>query len=214
MHSKYPLLVRAAVVTVIIAGVLGALSVLVEGIGIVSGKIFAICFSLILFGITATISMVVTRKPLYKGLGIAGALISGLAFLLFGVVILGEIEEEWLLKLGFVLFILSIALAHISLLHYFNLQNKYAFYARITATVAIAIFSLLLIMRVFEPIISISFIYNESTLKMLIASFIIDLAATLLVPLCNRLKVNKPVEYNIPEEVSAPKTENEVSGQE
>jgi hypothetical protein len=80
-------------------------------------------------------------------------------------------RDEGLLKLGFALFILSIALAHISLLHYFNLQNKYAFYARITASIAISLFSLLLIMRIFEPFMGVSsLVYNQSTLKMLGAS--------------------------------------------
>lgn len=210
MHSKNQQLVKVSVITVIIAGALGALSVLVEGIGMVSGKIFGICLSLIIFGITATISLVITRKPEYKGLGIAGASISGLAFLLFVVVIIGEIADEGLLKLGFVLFILSIALAHISLLHYFNLQNKYAFYARITASIAISLFSLLLIMRIFEPFMGVSsLIYNQSTIKMIFASLMIDLAATLLVPLCNRLKVDNPVKFSFTEKEAETKTENE-----
>ncbi len=197
MHSKNPQLVKASVALVIIAGALGALSIMVEGIGVVSGKIFLICLSLIIFGITAMISLVVTRKPAYKTLGMAGAIASGLGFLLVFVVILAEVGDEGIFKLGFVLFILSIALAHISLLHYFNLQNKYAMYARMTATVAISLFSIFIIMRIFEPFAGISsLLYSQSTLKMLVASFIIDLAATLLVPLCNRLKVEKPVEFS------------------
>ena len=212
MHSKNSQLLRAAIVTVIIAGIFGALSVLAEGIGILSGKIFAICLSLIIFGITATISMVVTRKPEYINLGRAGMLVSATAFLLVLTIILGEVINETLLKITFAFFISSIALAHISLLHYFNLQNKYAFYARIVATIAISIFSLILIMRVFEPFMGVSsLIYNQSTLKMLIASFIIDLAATLLVPLCNRLMVDKPVEFSFTEEQPVQPKENEIS---
>lgn len=64
------------------------------------------------------------------------------------IVILTEVADTGIFQLGFCLMIASIALAHICLLHHFNLQNKYALYARMTATSAIAIFSLILIVKV------------------------------------------------------------------
>jgi hypothetical protein len=187
--------IKASVIIVIIAGLIGALSVMSGGIGLENAKMISISLALIIYGITATICMVVTRKPAYKSLGTAGMIVSGIAFLLAFIMIVGTIENEELLKIGFVFFIASVALAHICLLHYFNLQNKYALYARYTATAAIALFSLLIIIRIFEPILSLtSLVYNQSVIKIILASLIVDLAATLLVPLCNRLKVNPPAE--------------------
>ncbi len=189
MNPQHPQWIRTSVVIVIIAGLFGAFSVISEGIGLTSGKIFALSFSLIFFGITAAIPMVITRKPECRALGMAGMAVSGVAFLLVALLILGEIGNEVLLKFTFSLFIASIALAHISLLYYFNLRNKYAHYARTSATVFITLFSFLLIVRIFEPFPGLNALaYNQSTLKMLVASLVLDLAATLLVPLCNRLQ--------------------------
>jgi hypothetical protein len=158
--------IKVAVIVVIIAGLLGALAVLSSGIMLANGKMIAVCLLLIIYGITATICMVVTSKPAYKTMGIAGMFVSGVAFLLAFVTIIGEIGNEYLLKAAFVFFIASVGLAHICLLHHFNLQNKYALYARMTATAAIAIFSFLFIIRIFEPFISLnSLIYNQSVLK-------------------------------------------------
>ena len=208
MNQNNQQLIKASVVIVIVAGLLGAITVLTEGIGIAGGKLFAISLSLIIFGIMATISMVVTRKPEYKALGTAGIFVSGLAFILFAVLIIGEISEPILLKLSFSSLIASFALGHICLLHYFTLQNKYATYARMTATLAITIFSLFLIIQIFEPFPSLyNFAYDQSTLKVIVAALIVDLAATLLVPLCNRLKKDEPAELTFTKEEPGVKDE-------
>jgi hypothetical protein len=195
MNQNNQQLIKIAVIVVIIAGLLGALSVIASDIGVASMKLFALSLILIVFGITATICMVVTRKPEYKTLGMAGMVVSASGFFISAIVILAEISDSGILQLAFSLFIAAIALAHICLLHHFNLQNKYAYYARMTATIAIALFSLILITRIFEPIPS---LYNiggtQSILKILVAALMVDLAATLLVPLCNRLEVHEPAE--------------------
>jgi len=203
MNQNNQQLIKVSVIIVIIAGVLGALSILAGGIGAANAKLFSISLNLIFFGITATISMIVTRKPEYKALGMAGMIVSAITFLLFFMMILTETGGVGFLQLTFCLMISSIALAHIGLLHYFNLQNKYALYARMTATVAISIFSLLLIIKIFEPFPSIYRLgYDQSALKLLVAALIVDLAATLLVPLCNQLKVEEPVELTFSSEES------------
>lgn len=208
MNQNNQGLIKASVIVVIIAGILGALSVMTEGIGLASGKMFSICLSLIIFGITGAICMVVAEKPAYKTLGTSGMVVSAVGFLLISVMILGATGSEGLLKLAFALLISSIALAHICLLHHFTLQNKYAGYARITATIAIAVFALMIIIRVFEPITSFyALAYNQSTLKIIVASLIIDLAATLLVPLCNRLEADEPVELELTQ--APPPAQNE-----
>ena len=195
MKQNNQQLIKASIITVIIAGVLGALSMLAGGIGAASAKLFSISLSLIFFGITATISMIVTRKPEYKGLGTAGIIVSAVAFLLIFIIIVAEIGEQVFFQFAFCFFIASIALAHICLLHYFNLQNKYALYARMTATAAISIFSLSLIVKFFEPFSSLySLGYNQEVLKLLFAALIVDLGATLLVPLSNQLKTQEPVD--------------------
>ena len=193
MNQNNQQFIKVSVIVAIIAGLLGALAVLSSGIGLENAKMISISLVLIIYGITATVCMVVTGKPAFKTLGTAGMIVSGIAFLLALIMIVGEIGNEELLKLGFASFIASVGLAHICLLHHFNLQNKYALYARMTATAAIAIFSFLIIIRIFEPFISLNALaYNQSILKIILASLIVDLAATLLVPLCNRLKINEP----------------------
>jgi hypothetical protein len=205
MDQNNQQLIKASVVTVIIAGALGTVTVFAGSIGAGSAKIFALSFSLILFGITATTCMVVTRKPELKMAGNAGMAVSALGFLLTLIIVIAEIVDQVVLKLALVSLILAIGLAHICLLHHFTLQNKYALYARITATIAISVFTFCLILQVFGPIPGwYSLLYNQSTLKLLVAAFIIDLAATLLVPLCNRLRVDEPVELELTPDPPAP----------
>jgi|CXWL01.1.fsa_nt_gi hypothetical protein len=195
MNQNNQQLIKASVVIVIIAGLLGALSVLGGNIGAATAKIFSVSFILIFFGITASICMAVTRKSEYKILGTAGMVVSGAAFLLFFIMILGETGGEGLLKLAFTLVIAAFALAHICFLHYITVQNKYASYARIIATISITLFSFFLIIQIFEPLPNLyMLVSNQSSLKVISALLIFDLAATLLVPLCNRLKTESPVE--------------------
>jgi hypothetical protein len=199
--------IKGIIIAVIIAAAIGVLTVLGgdsigRGGAEITGKLFLASFSLIFFGITATISMVVSAKPPYKNLGNAGAIVSVAAFVLVLILIFAGVGNDLTIpKFAFSLFIASIALAHICLLHHFNLQNKYAHTARITATIFISIFSVIIIVNVFGAGESLLTLMNgQSILKMGIGSLIIDLAATLLVPLCNRLKVEEPVKLSFPDE--------------
>ncbi len=194
--------IKLMVIAVIVAGILGALTVMaIENFGNTGIKIFAICLVLIVCGIMATVSLVVGERAEYKTLGAAGMIVSALVFLLTLIVIIGEIENVGFLKFVFSLFILSVGLSHISLLHYFSIQNKYARYARMTATVAISLFSILLITRIFGtfgPYYE-SLMYSQATYKISLVAFLFDLAATLLVPLCNRLDIPEKIEIDFDE---------------
>jgi hypothetical protein len=210
-HNQQPIKVSVAIT--IIAGVLGALSALGGSIDPSTAKIFSISMMLILFGITGTISWVVTNKPEYKTLGIAGMAASLGAFLLFFIMILSETGGDILIKLAFTLSITAIALAHICLLYHITIQNKYAAYARIAATTAIALFSFFIIIQIFQPLPDLYMMAsNQSTIKTISALLLVDLAATLLVPLCNRLKIESPVEelQFTPEEPPASETQTPV----
>ena len=207
MNEHNQSFIKGAIVTVIIAAAIGALTVLAgdsagRGADQFTGKLFLISFSFIFFGITAAISMVVTSKPAYKNLGSAGMIVSAAAFFLVVLLIFTGVGSDiTIAKLAFALFIASIALAHICLLHHFNLQNKYAHTARVTATIFISIFALVIIVNVFgagEGFLSL--MNSQGIMKMGVASLIVDLAATLLVPLCNRLKAEEPVKLTFTEE--------------
>ena len=158
MNPNNQQFIKGAIITLIIAAAIAVLTVLAgdsigRGAGEFTGKLFLACFSLIFFGITTAISMVVTEKPQYKILGNAGMVVSAVAFLLILILIFAGVRSEsdlTIAKLAFALFIASIALAHICLLHHFNLQNKYAHFARITATIFISLFSLIIIVNIFE----------------------------------------------------------------
>ena len=208
--------IKGMIIAVIIAAVIGALTVMAgdslgRGGGEITGKLFLASFSLIFFGITATISMVVSAKPQYKTLGNAGLGVSVVAFfLILFVIFIGIGNDLTIVKFAFSLFIASIALAHICLLHHFNLQNKYAHTARITATVFISLFSMVIIINVMGAGDGLMSLMNgQSIIKMGTASLIIDLAATLLVPLCNRLKVEEPVKLSFSDQHPIPSKEEQ-----
>ena len=209
-----PQTIKVLVIAVIIAGLFGAITVLASaGMGMEGAKAFAISMCFIFYGLLSAAPMVLAEKPEYKTLGIASMVVSTLAFILTVAAILAEITDAGLLKFIVSLFILSLGLAHICLLHHFNLQNKYAQYARMTATIAITLFTFLIIIRVFDSfMVYDSFLYNQSTYKITIVAFIIDLTATLLVPLCNRLQVTEKVEMNFEEAPPADQPEKQDPG--
>lgn len=188
--KQNPQFIKAAVIAVIIAGAIGALLVMGGGSFDIGGaKAFGICLLFIIFGITAAICMVTAEKATHRMLGNAGMITSGAGFLVAAISILGEIRDQSLVQIGGALLIASIALAHICLLYHFTLQNKYAHYARTAAVTAIGLFAFLFIIRIFEPMMDIySLAGSQSSIRLLIAALMIDLAATLLVPLCNRLE--------------------------
>lgn len=219
MNQNNQQLIKAAIVTVIIAAAIGVITVLGgdslgRGGGEITGKLFLASFSLIFFGITATISMVVTAKPQYKILGNAGMIVSVVAFFLVLILIFTGIDNDLTIpKFAFALFIASIALAHICLLHHFNLQNKYAYTARIAASIFISLFSMVIIVNILGAVEGLQALMNgQSILKMGIACLVIDLAATVLVPLCNRLKVNEPAEQLTITSEPPPVQEEQASG--
>jgi hypothetical protein len=204
--------IRGAIIAVIVAAGISILTLLAgESLGNFGGKIFLICFSFIFFGITAAISLIIGSNSMYKNLGNAGAIVSGLGFLFVAILVLGEMSDTAMVQLTATTFIASIALAHISLLHHFKMQNKYAIQARIMATIFISLFSLILIAKIFEPLEGIQYIlYNQSMAKIVISALVADLAATLLVPLCNRLEVkDETTELSFSNETEPPAKENE-----
>jgi len=188
--------IKTFIAIVILAGVLGILSILAGSISEITGKLFMICYSLIVFGLLAAPCMVVAEKPQYKGLGAAGMITASLGFLFTLICILAGIGQEDMLRFILILFVASFALAQMSFLFHINIQNKYAGYARITATVAIAIFSFVIITQSFQSLPSFYMMgANQEVLKIVGGSFIASLAATLLVPLCNRLHIEEPVAH-------------------
>jgi hypothetical protein len=199
--SNNPQFIRGAIITVIIAGAIGALTVLAGdtfgvATGDFTGKLFLTSFSLIFFGITGAICMVVTEKPEYKGLGNAGMIVSAIGFFFTLILIFAGVKDSdgdaTVPKLAISLFLASIALAHISLLFHFNLRNKHAHNARMTAAIFISIFTFALIILVFSGRGLFSGITDAETMaKIIMVSLVIDLAATVLVPLCNRLPADE-----------------------
>ena len=190
MNTHNQSTIKAAIIIILIAGIFGALSVFAGGLDPSTAKIGSVCFLLLIFGITATTGIVVTGNPALKTLGNAAIICSAAGFLLFSIMILAETGDVELLKFAVCLLIASLGLGHICFLYHINPQNKYAYNARIGATIAVSLFTLIALVQVFQPLPSIYMMaYNPSTLKMLTALLILELAATLLVPLCNRLIV-------------------------
>ena len=179
-----------------------------------NAKLLMIAFSFIFFGITGSICWATARKSEHSILGNAGMIISAVAFLYSTILILGEVESTSMLKMAFCFFIASFALAHISFLFYVNVKNKYASIARIVATLFISFFSLLIISKMFESD-SNFFLMGLSAgidyMRLVFTSLILDLAATLLVPLCNQLDVNAaPMEFEIDSEQQPPSNDHTI----
>lgn len=220
--SRNPQFIRGSIIVLLIAGIIGVLTVLAgDSFGVATGdftgKLFLTCFSLIFFSITAVICMVVTEKPEYKNLGNAGLIVSAIAFFITLILIFGGVgEDPSIAKFAFSLFLASIALAHISLLHYFNIRNRHAHNARMTATIFISIFTGVIIILLFSSRGLFDSLGDAQTMsKIILGSLVADLAATAMVPLCNRLPAdeqpalsfdneNKPAE---PEQQQLPLTE-------
>jgi hypothetical protein len=218
MNTNNQQFIKAAIITVIIAGAIGALTVLAGDSAGRNGaeitvKLFLASLSLIFFGITATISMVVAEKPQFKILGNAGMIVSAISFLLVLILIFAGVNNEndlTIVKFAFAFFIASIGLAHICLLQHFNPKNKYANYARITATIFISVFSLVIIVTVIGSGNALQYFGDDkSTMKLGLSSLVIDLAATLLLPLCNRLHVEEPVKFSFSDDQPKPLQEEQ-----
>src|SRR6187200_2955153 len=125
-----PQTIKVLVIAVITAGLFGVITVLIsDGMGIEGAKAFAISLCFIIYGLFSAAPMVLAEKPESKTLGTGSMLVSTLAFILTVAAILAEITDVGFLKFIASLFILSLGLAHICLLHHFNMQNKYARYA-------------------------------------------------------------------------------------
>jgi len=114
---------------------------------------------------------------------------------LTSILLIGGIGDEGMLKFIGIISLSSFALAYVCFLHHINVQNKYAVASRMTATIAISLFTFVVTTQLFQPLVNIyMLVANETMLKLLFASFFIALVATLLVPLCNRLQVAEPVQ--------------------
>jgi hypothetical protein len=214
--SNNPQFIRGAIISVLIAGIIGVITVLAGdslgmGTGDFTGKLFLVSFSFIFFGITAAISMVVTEKAQYKNLGNAGMIVSAISFFVVLILIFAGIGEDvTVAKLAFSLFIASIALAHICLLHHFNLRNRHAHNARMTATVFISVFALVIIINIFGSGDGFGMLAGaQSVMKLGMGSLVADLAATLLVPLCNRLPADEQPTLSFDNDIKPAETQPE-----
>lgn len=207
MKSKHQHLFKALIIIAIITAIVAILALLsfserTFNFGVL--KLFGLCLSLLAFGLTATVSMVISEKQDYKLLGIAGVIVSAIGFLFFALIIITGIQNQTQSRIASILSISTLSITHISLLHLINPQNRFAQYARNTATIAICLFSLLWINQIFQsfPFLFIPGVGGDLTqVKLLMAAFVVCLTATLLVPLCNRLNIKEPNnEVFIPQE--------------
>ena len=178
--------------------IIGILVIGVAGTAIILGgelyrdlnaKILYITYSVLIYGITASVCWAVTRKNKYRGLGTTGIIVSVLAALLNVALAISETGTQDVLQIAFTFFIVAISMAHICFLFYITIQNKYAEAARTVAVIFISIFSLLAIIKIFNSSNSLYLAEGmETYARLLMVALTINLTATLLVPLCNRLR--------------------------
>jgi hypothetical protein len=206
MNSTAQSFLKILIAIVILAGATATIMVMVADEPSAGGsKILSIAMSLIFFGITGSICWAAARKPQHNILGNAGMIVSAVAFLYTTMLVLGEVDSTAMLRVAFCFFIASIALAHISFLFYINARNKYASIVRVLATLFITFFSLLIITKIFEVDDGLFFMrgFDLTYIRLVFSSLILDLTATLLVPLCNQLDIETPtVELEIGNEPS------------
>jgi len=206
------------IILVIVMAAIGTLVTLGGGISLGSSKAIAIIILFLVYNITGCICWVTSKRPEYNVLGIIGAVASGLGFVVaFMLIIMGSSSmsgAEGLFKMAFGIFIISIAFAHICLMYYFHVQNKYAHTARTVAVIFISIFSMLFMIKIFSSFEAIMYspMPEITYARILGAALILDLAATSLVPLCNRLSEPPVFEdiYNAPPVIESQPPEHTV----
>ncbi len=212
--SKNVQFIKGFSIAIIVAGILSALLIISgdtfsfasDGI---TARLFLICLSFILFSLTFVAGLVVAEKPPYKTLGNAAMIVSGVAFLLIVILIFTGVDDNLgIIKLAIILFIVAFALAHLSVLYHFNLNNKNAIMARTLAMVFLSIYTFISIINVLNSGSGFPGLFggDQTTLKLGLASTILSYAATALVPLFNRFPKEATPISNV-EEIK-PVTEN------
>ncbi|HEX2627511.1 MAG TPA: hypothetical protein VHM26_00815 [Chitinophagaceae bacterium] len=210
MNQNNQPLVKVLITLTILAAITASLLIYTSDTGAgdnpFAGKLFSICYAFLSYGVLGAVCWAATRKREYKILGSAGMVISLLAFVFITVLILDENKSESTVKFALALMVGSLGMAQICFLFYLTAQNKYTNAARMVATIAISIYSLLIISRIFSGFED--FFYMGVTwknyIKAIISLFVIGLAGCLLVPLCNQLE--KPQELELETKVDPPPT--------
>lgn len=193
--SKNTQFIKGFSIAIIIAGVFAALLIISGDIfsfasGDFTAKLFLICLSFILFSISFVAGLVVAEKPAYKSLGNAAMIVSAIAFLIIIVLIFTGVQDNLsIFKLALILFLLALALGHLSVLYHFNLNNKYAEMSRTLAMIFLSIYTFISIINILNTSRDFPGFLggDQMTIKLGLAASILSYAATALIPLLNRI---------------------------
>jgi hypothetical protein len=156
-------------------------------------KFMLICFTGLFYGIFGALCYSIFNKENFKPLSLAGVLICLCGFLFTTIVIIAESQGKSMFKVLSTFFILSIALAQISMLYKINIINKYAAISRVIAIAAISVFTLIIIVFIFG-LENVDFYdlsrgrgFTESLGRGISAILSLDFAFTAATPLLNKI---------------------------
>lgn len=169
-------------------------------------KIFYIASTALFFAILGALSFSLFQKRNHQQLSLVAIIITVIGFTSSSIAILAETESKVFVKCILSFTVLSIALAQICMLYKINIINSYAAMSRIIAVATISIFSLIMIVLIFQGFDDIPNVFmrgsgiNESVGRAYIAILSLDLAFTAATPILNKLEKGRYEMENIEED--------------
>lgn len=180
-YKKYFL--KTLIITLSISAFIGIITFLIGNFGDREIKLLLTTLSIGAFSLTGLCSSVIVYKQGLKTFSIIGMIVSALAFFTTAVMIWGGYDFEVPWKLMFIFIVLSVSIAHVSLLLKMTPKNKTIKNILIGTVIFIALVALMLI----KSIIS-NFTENEFYFRLLGVCSILDVLGTILLPILNRNK--------------------------
>jgi hypothetical protein len=205
--EKNQSLLKIAILFLVFAGVsLALLSVFLgDTPSKFTGKFMSICLISLLFGILAALSYGAITSIQSKGVALVSIIINVVGFLLSSLLIIFETKSAGMIRTVFALFVSGIALTQISRLYKTEIVNRYAYIARITASVCIALFTIIILITIFSLDIEAFGLFrsnpiSETTGRSITAIFALDFCFTAATPLLNKMDFGRYETENIEDE--------------
>jgi hypothetical protein len=197
---------KAAVITILLSGVVCAIAALTlnNNPSEFITKILGICLSVLYYGLLGVLCFSICSNIRTMQLGLTGAVICFVGFVLSAVAIIFEIKNESFSKMLISFSLISIAMAQISMLYKIRIINKFAAISRIVAVIAVAVFTLMMVVAIMGNLKELQYMFMRSGAQFLrtyLAVLSIDLAATAATPLLNRMHEGRLIEEDLAAEL-------------
>ncbi|MCX2718640.1 hypothetical protein [Lentiprolixibacter aurantiacus] len=183
-YKKYFL--RTLIVALVISAVIGIVIFLVGDFGETEIKLLFTTLAIGGFSLTGLSSSTIHNRAGFRSFALIGMLISVLAFLTTIITIWDIIDPDYMWQTVLIFIILSVSIAHISLLFQISPKTNKVKYALIGTIVFISIVALMLIKSTINK-----FEENEFYFRLLGVFAILDVLGTIATPILNRITEKK-----------------------